>query len=38
VLPTTVIAQALDAHIHSWLDANAWRRRHREIERARALL
>ena len=38
VLPASVIEQALDNHIRSWRDANLWRRRDAEIERARKLL
>lgn len=38
VLPATAIEQALDNHIRSWRDANLWRRRDAEIERARNLL
>ena len=38
VLPASVIEQAIDDHIRSWLDAKLWARRDAEIERARALL
>jgi hypothetical protein len=38
VLPASVIDQAIDDHIGSWLDAELWARRDAEIERARALL
>jgi len=38
VLPASVIEQAIDAHIRSWLDAKLWKRRDREIEQARKLL
>ena len=38
VLPASVIEQAIDDHIRSWLDAKLWARRNAEIERARALL
>jgi hypothetical protein len=38
ILPPSVIEQALDAHIRSWLDVKLWARRGAEIERARALL
>jgi hypothetical protein len=38
ILPAAVIEQALDAHIHGWLDVPQWDQRDAEIERARALL
>jgi hypothetical protein len=38
VLPATVIEEALNDHIQSWLDAQMWERRNAEIERARNLL
>jgi hypothetical protein len=38
VLPAVVIEQALDGHISSWINDKLWRRRHKEIERARSLL
>ena len=38
VLPASVIEQAIDEDIRSWLDAKAWKRRAAEIERARKLL
>ena len=38
ILPASVIEQALDAHIRSWLDVKLLARRDAEIERARALL
>src|SRR5262249_32001171 len=38
ILPATVIAQAIDDHIASWLDVVLWDRRAREIEQARSLL
>jgi len=38
VLPASVIEEALDTHIETWRDANLWRQRAAEIERARKLL
>jgi len=38
VLPAAIIRQALDDHIHTWLNARLWERRDREVERARELL
>ena len=38
VLPAVVIEQALDEHIKSWIDDKLWRRRDKEIGRARSLL
>jgi hypothetical protein len=38
ILPAAVIEQALDRHIHTWLDQRLWRQREREIERARILI
>jgi hypothetical protein len=38
ILPATVIKQALDDDVRSWLDGKLWQRRDAEIERARALL
>ena len=38
ILPATVIRQALDDHVWSWLDERLWRQREREIEQARKLL
>jgi hypothetical protein len=38
VLPASVIEEALEDHIRSWLDAKLLARRDAEIERARALL
>jgi hypothetical protein len=38
VLPAVVIQRALDEHIRSWFDDRLWRRRRKEIERARSLL
>jgi hypothetical protein len=38
ILPASVIEQALDAHMRSWLDVKLRARRDAEIERARALL
>jgi hypothetical protein len=38
ILPAATIEAALDAHVQSWLDADLWRRRDVEIERARKLL
>ena len=38
VLPASVIEQAIDEDIRSWLDAKAWKQRAAEIERARKLL
>jgi hypothetical protein len=38
ILPATVIEQALNQHIRSWLDERLWHRRDREIELARARL
>ena len=38
ILPASVIEQALEAHIRSWLDVKLRARRDAEIERARALL
>jgi hypothetical protein len=37
-LPAAEIDAALDRHIHSWIDAELWNRRHEEIEQARKLL
>jgi hypothetical protein len=38
VLPASVIAEAIEQHIHLWLDAKQWKQRGTEIERARVLL
>jgi hypothetical protein len=38
ILPAAVIEQTLDEHITSWLNRELWKRRDREIERARSLL
>jgi hypothetical protein len=38
VLPASVIEEALEDHIRSWLDAKLLARRDAEIERHRALL
>jgi hypothetical protein len=38
VLPAAVIERAIDRHIASWLDGEAWERRAAEIEQARRLL
>ena len=38
ILPASTIEEALDFDIRSWLDANLWERRNREIEHARKLL
>jgi hypothetical protein len=38
ILPPTVIEQAIDAEIRSWLDGKLWDRRAREIDTARELL
>lgn len=38
VLPASVIEEAIEDHIRSWLDAKLWKQREREIERARKLL
>jgi hypothetical protein len=38
VLPASVIEQAIDDDIHLWLNNKQWKRRGREIERARQLL
>ena len=38
VLPSGVIEAAIRLDILSWLDTTAWRLRHAEIERNRALL
>jgi hypothetical protein len=38
ILPASVIEEAIDADIESWLDRSLWKRRDAEIERARALL
>jgi len=38
ILPAAVIEQALERHLHSWLDERLCRQRDREIERARALI
>jgi hypothetical protein len=38
ILPAAVIEQAIDANIRSWLDADLWHRREKEINLARALL
>jgi hypothetical protein len=38
ILPAATIDAAIDAEIGSFLDAEQWRRRHGEIERARKLL
>lgn len=38
ILPASVIEQAINDEIHSWIDAAVWNRRDAEIERARKLL
>lgn len=38
VLPASVIEEALNTDVCSWLDAKQWKQRHAEIERARKLL
>jgi hypothetical protein len=38
VLPPAIIRQALDHHIHTWLNHKLWQRRDSEIERTRSLL
>jgi hypothetical protein len=38
ILPASAIEQALDFYIHQRLDTRLWKRREREIERARELL
>ncbi len=38
VLPASVIEQAIDEDIRSWLNTKAWKQRAAEIERARELL
>jgi hypothetical protein len=38
VLPASVIAEAIDEDVRSWLDAKKWEQREAEIERARQLL
>jgi hypothetical protein len=38
ILPAHVIEQAIDDDVRGWLNADLWRRRAAEIERARALL
>jgi len=38
ILPGAVIEQALNDHIHGWLNARQWNQRDAEIERARKLL
>jgi hypothetical protein len=38
VLPAAVIEQALEVHIHTWLDQRLWQQRDREIERVRTLI
>jgi hypothetical protein len=38
VLPASIIEQAINTHIESWLDAKLWKRRNREIEQARKRL
>jgi hypothetical protein len=38
ILPASVIKEAIDAHIGTWLDDKRWRRRDAEIQQARARL
>ena len=38
ILPASIIEQALDRHIESWLDDAVWRQREAEILQARQLL
>ena len=38
MLPASVIEQAIDEDIRSWINAKAWKQRAAEIERARKLL
>jgi hypothetical protein len=38
VLPADVIAEAIDDHIHSWLNHGVWNQRLEEIKRAKKLL
>jgi hypothetical protein len=38
ILPAAVIEQAIEMEIHNWLDVDAWKRRHDQIELARRRL